>query len=152
MAPTRVCELLFGTGPVLSSCDRSKRPKASCRGPKWSVWHMSTRTAELIPTRQSLLRKLKDLADDQSWREFFETYSDLIYAMARKKGLSAAEADEVVQETVIVVARKMVTFDYRTDGSFKAWLMKLANWRIIDQFRRRSRPEASLDIDQIPQM
>ena len=29
---------------------------------------------ELIPTRWSLLNRLKDLEDQQSWQEFFDTY------------------------------------------------------------------------------
>jgi len=111
--------------------------------------HMPTKMPELIPTRQSLLLNLKDLGDDQSWREFFETYSDLLYSIAKKAGLSAAEADDVVQETVIAVARKMVTFDYRTSGSFKAWLLNLARWRIIDQFRKRSRSEPPVGIPEV---
>ena len=31
-----------------------------------------------IPTRQSLLARLKDVADQESWREFFDTYWRLI--------------------------------------------------------------------------
>ena len=50
-----------------------------------------------------MLGRLKDWSDDQSWRDFFETYWRLIYSTARKNGLSDAEAQEVVQERVIAV-------------------------------------------------
>ena len=63
-----------------------------------------------IPTRHSLLNRLKDWRDEASWREFFETYWELIYNVARKAGLNDAEAQDVVQETVIAVAkRKQIT-------------------------------------------
>ena len=63
-----------------------------------------------IPTRHSLLNRLKDWDDQTSWQEFFDTYWRLIYSVAIKAGLSDAEAQEVVQETVIGVARKISEF------------------------------------------
>jgi RNA polymerase sigma-70 factor (ECF subfamily) len=96
------------------------------------------RSEEWIPTRQSLLTRLKDWRDDTSWRDFFSTYWRLIYGVAVKAGLSDAEAQEVVQETVIAVAKKMPEFKYDpVHGSFKAWLLTLTQWRISDQFRKR---------------
>jgi RNA polymerase sigma factor (sigma-70 family) len=93
---------------------------------------------EFIPTRQSLLVRLKNWDDQASWKDFFETYWRLIYSVARKAGLSDAEAQEVVQETVISVAKQMPTFHYDPAlGSFKAWLMQITRRRITDQFRRK---------------
>src|SRR5258706_14947787 len=86
---------------------------------------------ELIPTRQSLLSRLKDWKDEESWRVFFDTYWKLIYGAAMKAGLSDAEAQDVVQETVISVLKSMPGFEYNTEkGSFKSWLLRLTNWRI----------------------
>jgi RNA polymerase sigma-70 factor (ECF subfamily) len=95
-------------------------------------------TDEFIPTRQSLLSRLKDWHDEQSWKAFFETYWKLIYGVARKSGLNDAEAQDVVQETVISVAKKMPDFKYDPAvGSFKGWLMQLTRWRITDQVRKK---------------
>lgn len=91
-----------------------------------------------IPTRQSLLARLKDWHDNASWRDFFDTYWKLIYGVARKAGLSDAEAQDVVQETIIGVAKKMPEFHYDPAlGSFKSWLMHLTRWRITDKFRKK---------------
>ena len=68
----------------------------------------------------------------------FDTYSRLIYNVAVKAGLTDTEAQEVVQETVIAVAKKIG--DFKVDparGSFSAWLMRLTRWRIADQWRKR---------------
>ncbi|PYJ80685.1 MAG: hypothetical protein DME22_23565 [Verrucomicrobia bacterium] len=67
---------------------------------------------DLIPTRESLLSRLKDWEDRESWQDFFDTYWRLIYGIARKAGLSDAEAQDIVQETVISVARKIEGFKY----------------------------------------
>lgn len=98
---------------------------------------------EFIPTRQSLLTRLKDWDDQESWRDFFNTYWKLIYSVALKAGLSETEAQEVVQETVLSVAKKMKEFKYDPAlGSFKGWLLQLTRWRITDQMRKRKPHEA----------
>jgi len=93
---------------------------------------------ELIPTRASLLQRLSDWQDQASWQEFFDTYWQLIYGVARKAGMTDAEAQDVVQETMASVARHMPGFKYDPAvGSFKTWLLKMTRWRIIDQVRKR---------------
>lgn len=95
---------------------------------------------ELLPTRQSLLSRLKDWEDQDSWKTFFDTYWRLIYQTATRAGLTDPEAQDVVQETVISVSKSMKSFEYRREnGSFKAWLLRLTQWRIHDQFRRRQK-------------
>ena len=93
---------------------------------------------ELIPTRSSLLHRLKNWQDESSWQEFFNIYWKLVYGVARKAGMSDSEAQDVVQETLISVAKHMPTFEYDPSiGSFKTWLLNMTRWRIIAQFRKR---------------
>ncbi len=93
---------------------------------------------EFIPTRQSLLSRLKNWNDQESWREFFDTYWQLIYRLARRGGLTDAEAQDVVQETMLSAAKAMPGFKYDPAvGSFKNWLSHLIRWRITDQLRKR---------------
>jgi RNA polymerase sigma-70 factor (ECF subfamily) len=96
------------------------------------------RTDDAVATRRSLLTCLKDWDDQESWKQFFDTYWKLIYSVAVKARLSHAEAEDVVQETVISVARKMHDFKYDpARGSFRSWLKQLTHWRIVDQLRKR---------------
>jgi RNA polymerase sigma factor (sigma-70 family) len=100
---------------------------------------------EWIPTRQSLLSRLRDWGDEDGWKVFFDTYWKLIYNAAIAAGLTDAEAQDVVQETVISVMKKMPDFRYESEkGSFKKWLQTLTTWRIRDQLRRRH-PGITLD-------
>lgn len=93
---------------------------------------------DLLPTRYSLLSRLQDWDDHASWKEFFDTYWRLIYSFALKSGLTDAEAQDVVQETIISVAKDIQKFKRdRHFGSFKGWLRNLTRWRIADQLRRR---------------
>jgi RNA polymerase sigma-70 factor (ECF subfamily) len=92
--------------------------------------------SRLLATRNSLIDRLPNWDDRAKWQEFFDTYWRLIYGVARKSGLSDAEAHDVVQETVLSVARNISRYD-RNAGSFKSWLMQLTRWRIVDQVRKR---------------
>ena len=97
-------------------------------------------TEDSIATRHSLLNRLKNKEDRASWQDFFDTYWHLIYRVAVKAGLSHAEAQDVVQETVISVARKIDGFVYDPSVcSFKTWMLRLTRWRIIDRLRKQRR-------------
>ena len=101
---------------------------------------MTLPTEDFIPTRYSLLSRLQNWDDQDSWKEFFDTYWRLIYAVALKSGLTDAEAQDVVQETIISVAKNIRKFKHdRKLGSFKGWLRNLTRWRIADQLRKRTR-------------
>ena len=99
---------------------------------------MAKNPDELIPTRATLIKRLKNWRDESSWQAFFDTYWSLIYGVALKGGLTKSEAQDVVQETMISVAKHIPNFQYDPAlGSFKAWLLNMTRWRITDQLRKR---------------
>src|SRR5688572_72614 len=117
--------------------------------------------ADFLPTRVSLLRRLKQWEDQESWRDFFDTYWKLIYGAAVKAGLNDAEAQDVVQDTVITVAKKIEDFKYDPAvDSFKGWLLYLTRKRVALHYRKRERERggparveptaADFDLAQLP--
>lgn len=93
---------------------------------------------DLVPTRRSLISRLRKWDDQESWQHFFTTYWKLIYSVAIKSGLTDEEAEDVVQETVLSVAKKMEDFRYDPAVcSFRGWVMHVTRLRIIDQLRKR---------------
>jgi RNA polymerase sigma factor (sigma-70 family) len=99
---------------------------------------MPTKSDEFLPTRASLITRLKNWDDQASWTRFFDTYGKLIYSVARKAGLADADAQDVVQETILAVAKQMPGFKYDPAvGSFKGWLNRVTRCRIIDLLRKR---------------
>jgi RNA polymerase sigma factor (sigma-70 family) len=94
---------------------------------------------EFLATRRSLVERLGDWNESKRWQQFFDSYWKLIHGAARKAGLSETEAQEVVQETLITVAKKIDRLNYDPAiGSFKGWLLNITRWRIADQFRKRN--------------
>ena len=95
-------------------------------------------------TRRSLIMRLADWKDQRSWDEFYRTYWRLIYSVAMKAGLREDEAWDVVQETVLTIAKQSVKGMYDPErGSFKMWLWNITRWRINDQFRQRRKDTAT---------
>src|SRR5436305_1768565 len=100
---------------------------------------MPAHREDSIATRASLLGRLKNWEDQESWEEFAETYSRLIVGVAIQAGLSEAEAKDVEQETLLRVAQTIHDFESSPErGSFKSWLLTLTRWRIADEFRKRA--------------
>lgn len=94
---------------------------------------------ERAPTRSSFVERLRDWGDQTIWEGFFRRYGRVVRQVAVRSGLSAEEAEDVVQETALSVARKMPDFIYeRSRCSFEGWVRHVARLRIIDQVRRRS--------------
>jgi RNA polymerase sigma-70 factor (ECF subfamily) len=104
---------------------------------------------DFLPTRRTLLSRLKNADDQAGWQEFFDTYWKLIYGVARKAGLNDAEAQDAVQETVIEVSKHIGGFKYDpAKCSFKTWLLLITRQRIGRQFAKRqaalTRPAGTL--------
>jgi len=101
---------------------------------------VSSTLDDSLPTRASLLLRLQDLDDHSSWMEFFDRYRRFIFGIALKMGLSRQDAEDVVQDTVISVSRGLPSFTYNpSKGSFKGWLMRVTQHKVVDQFRKLGR-------------
>ena len=98
-------------------------------------------------TRMSLIDRLSDWEDQRTWDEFYQTYWRLIYSVCVKAGLGADEAMDVVQETVLTIAKQWRNgqkYD-PAKGAFKTWLLNITRWRIADQFRKKQRNPAAMN-------
>ena len=94
-------------------------------------------------TRKSLILRLQNWEDRKTWEEFYQTSWRLIYSVAIKSGLRPDEAFDVVQETILSIAKQSKENRYNPDaGSFKSWLLNMTRWRIGDQFRKRRKDTA----------
>ena len=96
-------------------------------------------------TSLSLLERLQDRSrpDNESWSRMVVVYSPLILNWLRRSGLEGQDADDVVQETLAVVFRRLPEFqkNERT-GSFRAWLRTIAVNCLRDFWKARNRRKA----------
>ncbi len=93
-------------------------------------------------TRASLLVRLRDPTDGDSWQTFLDTYGPLLYHYSRRRGLQDADAADVAQDTLTEVVRAIRTFEYRPEiGRFRDWLGTLAFHKLMRFLERRKRRE-----------
>ncbi len=126
------------------------------------MYAMNRDRLDPLATRPSLLNRIRNTADQESWQEFYNLYSGLVHRFALRRGLTEAEAQDVVQDTFICVAKSIEEFRYDPQiGSFRGWLLHTTEWRIWDQRRKRPQeasgaslravdPHRTATIDRIP--
>jgi RNA polymerase sigma-70 factor (ECF subfamily) len=90
-----------------------------------------------LPTRPSLLVRIRDLKDAEAWRQFVAIYEPVIQRFLRRRGLRDADAADLAQETLANVARDIERFHYDPQrGRFRGWLLTIAR-RQLAQFHER---------------
>ncbi len=91
---------------------------------------------DILKTRETLILGLKQ-DDEKAWAVFYELYAPVIINFARKRGCSKELAEDVLQETTMVLMRYLKNFQYdRKKGRFKSLLFKVTESKVIDAFRR----------------
>ena len=91
-------------------------------------------------TRASLLVRIRDQRDGTAWGQFVEIYSPLIYGFGRKHGLQDADAVDLTQEVLRIVARTAERFEYDAKlGSFRGWLFTIVRNELRTWLSRQQR-------------
>ena len=91
-------------------------------------------------TRSSVIRAVADTENEAAWDRLFDLYAGFVYSIARRKGLSDADADDIVQVVFADLARNLPTFQYdREKGRFRSYLTGLVNWRVMDKLKLAKR-------------
>ena len=94
-------------------------------------------------TSLSLLDSLRDPQNASAWQRVVDLYDPLIRGWLRRQQLGEQDLDDVTQEVLTVLARKIHEFEHQQQvGSFRSWLRKVTLYRLRD-FRRSGRLRAS---------
>lgn len=83
---------------------------------------------------------IAERADRQAFEELFRHFAPRIKAYLMRLGGSAVSAEELTQETMVLVWRKAGLFDPARARS-STWIFSIARNQRIDAFRRERRPE-----------
>jgi len=82
--------------------------------------------------------RLKDAADVAAWDEVAAVYGPLVFRMAQRQGLQAADADDVVQDVFAAVAKSVSDWvDQPQRGRFRLWLLGIMRNIAINVLTRR---------------
>lgn len=102
-----------------------------------------------VETQRSLLNRLKTQPSEADWERFYHKYSAVILSFARKQGLDDDSALDVLQETMMVMMRKLPEFEYQPErGRFRNWLLTI----VVNKARnakRRAHADQMLSLDAV---
>jgi RNA polymerase sigma-70 factor, ECF subfamily len=77
-------------------------------------------------TSHSLLEHLQDGVNETAWRRMVDLYTPLIRGWLRRYALSDSDCDDLVQDVLAVVVRRLPDFQRRPQiGSFRRWLRNI---------------------------
>ena len=88
---------------------------------------------------------------DAAIRAFHAEHAPALHAWARRRSTDVAQADEIVQETLVLAWSKQHLYD-ETRGSERAWLFGIARNVAVDQHRRRHRHLRAVPTAELPEV
>lgn len=99
----------------------------------------------MAETSASLLEILRDQPDEAHWRRLVDLYSPLIAGWLRAYAAPTSDADDLVQEVLLVVVRRLPEFQRRPQiGAFRCWLRTITANCLRDFWRaRRIHPQGT---------
>ena len=88
-------------------------------------------------TSPALLSEVSDWQNHPAWVSFRGRYDPLLRRWCRGYGLDDDSMDEVCQCIWIELADRMRTFHYDPHRTFRGWLRRVCDSRVIDFLRQR---------------
>lgn len=93
-----------------------------------------------LETSLSLLDRLRKSSDEADWSRLVEAYSPLLRAWLVRYDVQTADADDLVQDVLVVVHRELPSFQHNhRPGAFRSWLRQIVVYRLRNFWRSRGR-------------
>src|SRR5262245_7122346 len=94
-------------------------------------------------TRASLLLGIRDPRDRLAWGQFVQIYAPLIHGYGLRRGLQDADAADLTQEVLRLLARSAPGFRYDpAKGTFRGWLYAVTRNALRKMAARKARQAA----------
>src|SRR6056300_522709 len=88
-------------------------------------------------TSISLLDRIRDTSDSESWNRLVTLYAPLLRRWLRRYGIQDSDAEDIAQEVMSVLLRELPNFQHnRRPGAFRSWLRGILANRLRDYWRR----------------
>ncbi len=92
------------------------------------------------------LVKRAQQGDTDAFAALFHSHRSRVYSLCLRMTRNVAEAEDLTQEAFLQVFRKLPTF--RGDSALSTWMYRVAVNTVLMYFRKRGRPQFSLDEEQ----
>jgi RNA polymerase sigma-70 factor (ECF subfamily) len=96
-------------------------------------------------TRATLIQRVQNQQDEQSWEEFVRVYRRYIYAIIRSMNISEHDTEDILQQVLINLWNNLPKMDYGKINRFRSWLSTVTKNCVTDFIRKRIREANRLE-------
>jgi RNA polymerase sigma-70 factor, ECF subfamily len=104
---------------------------------------LSVAVAAIRSDAEAGLVKRAQRGDTEAFSNIFHVHKPRVYSLCLRMTNNVAEAEDLTQEAFLQVFRKLPTF--RGDSALSTWMYRVAVNTVLMYFRKRGRPQVSLD-------
>lgn len=102
-----------------------------------------------MQTSLTWLGRLAGDPNEGDWKQLLEVYGSLLRDWLARSGVLHADRDDLIQEVLMVVVRRVSEFEHRGPGAFRAWLRSILANHLKKYFRDRPPSLPAVDLDQV---
>lgn len=99
----------------------------------------------MLTTSIGLLERLRQLDHQADWARFVSVYSPMLFALAGRLVIPAAQREDFVQDVLVRTVQAMPSFQHDGQHRFRAWLKTVA----LNVWRGRRKRLASQPFDSL---
>lgn len=89
-------------------------------------------------TRETLLKRLKLLDDEQAWEEFVYYYGNFINSIIYKIEIYSDDEEDIAQEVMLKIWKAIPSFDLNNScGRFRSWLYAICKNTVINYIAKK---------------
>lgn len=105
----------------------------------------------MTETSVSWLARLSQLPAEEDWEHLNHVYATLLSGWCARAGVPESDRDDLVQEVLIVVVRRVNEFEHQHAGAFRGWLRAILANQLRHYFRKHAQYACRLSLDDVCQ-
>jgi RNA polymerase sigma-70 factor (ECF subfamily) len=102
-----------------------------------------------METSLTWLGRLIDSPSIAEWQRLSDVYKPLIGSWVTRAGVAESDKDDLVQEVLMVVVRRVGEFEHQHPGAFRGWLRAILANQLKKYFREHAKLPCLIPLDNI---
>ena len=98
-------------------------------------------------TSVTWIGRLATSPTDSDWQKLVNTYAPLLIRWSERAGVASSDRDDLVQDVLIVVLRRVSDFQHRHTGAFRGWLRVIFVNHLKKYFRDQAKNACRFHLD-----
>lgn len=102
-----------------------------------------------LETSITWLDRLVRSPQDSEWKTLVEIYTPLIARWCQRAGIPAIDAEDLTQDVLMVVVRRVHEFKHQHVGAFRGWLRSILANHLKRYFREHAEQACPIELDDV---